>query len=156
MGAESCSLPSPGPGFLGHLPASTWVKQETAAPDRQGERRNNLHKGQLHAAPDLLTRHNFNCGHRWLSGKEPACQCRRRRFDPWVRKIPWRRRWQSTPVFLPGKSHGQRSLVGYGPQGYKASDITEALSMHAHTHPCHLSSSSIPYISYKLIAVLMT
>jgi len=44
--------------------------------------------------------------------KEPACQCRRRkrcRFDPWVRKIPWRRKWQPTPVFLePGESHGQR------------------------------------------------
>ena len=52
---------------------------------------------------------------RWCSGKEPTCQCRRcrrRRFDPWVRKIPWRRKWQPTPVFLPGKSHGQRSLVG--------------------------------------------
>ena len=48
--------------------------------------------------------------------KEPACHCRRRkrcRFDPWVRKIPWRRAWQPTPVFLPGESHGQRSLVGY-------------------------------------------
>ena len=45
--------------------------------------------------------------------KESACQCRRPRFDPWVRKIPWRRKWQPISVFLPGKSHGQRSLVGY-------------------------------------------
>ena len=52
---------------------------------------------------------------RWLSGKEPNCQCRRCRFDPWVRKIPWRRKWQHTPVFLPGKSCGQRNLVGYSP-----------------------------------------
>ena len=44
-----------------------------------------------------------------LSGKEHACQWRRCRFSPWVRKILWRRKWQSTPVFLPGKSHGQRS-----------------------------------------------
>ena len=51
----------------------------------------------------------------WLSGKEPACQCRRHGLDSWVRKIPWRRRWQPTPVFLPGKSHGQRSLAGYRP-----------------------------------------
>ena len=36
-------------------------------------------------------------------------------FDPWVRMIPWRRKWQSTPVLLPGKSHGQRSLLGYSP-----------------------------------------
>jgi len=39
----------------------------------------------------------------------------RLKFNPWVRKIPWRRAWQPTPVFLPGKSHGQRSLVGYSP-----------------------------------------
>ena len=52
------------------------------------------------------------------SGEEPACQCRRRKrcsFDPWIRKIPWNRKWQPTPVFLPGESHGQRSLVGYSP-----------------------------------------
>ena len=51
-------------------------------------------------------------------GKENACQCRRHKrcgFDPWVGKIPWRRVWQPTPVFLPGESHGQRSLVGYSP-----------------------------------------
>ena len=52
------------------------------------------------------------------SGKEPACQHRRhkrRRFHLWARKIPWRRKWQPTPVFLSGESHGQRSLVGYSP-----------------------------------------
>ena len=52
---------------------------------------------------------------RWLSGKESACQCRRhkrRRFDPWVRKISCRKKCQPTPVFLPGKPHGQRSLAG--------------------------------------------
>ena len=43
----------------------------------------------------------------------------RRGFDPWVRKIPWRRAWQPTPVFLPGKSHGQRSLTGHSPWGRK-------------------------------------
>ena len=53
----------------------------------------------------------------WLSGKESTCQCRRQKrlgFNPSVRKIPWRRRWQPSPVFLLGESHGQRSLVGYG------------------------------------------
>jgi len=55
----------------------------------------------------------------WLSGKGPACQCRRPGFDPWVGKIPCRRNWQPTPVFLPGKSHGQRSLVGYNPRDCK-------------------------------------
>ena len=62
---------------------------------------------------------------RWRSGKESACQCRRPRFDPWVRKIPWSRKWQPTPVFLPGKFHGQRSLVGCSPRDHKESDTTE-------------------------------
>ena len=56
------------------------------------------------------------------SGKESTCQCRRHRrprFNPWVRKIPWRRTWQPTPVFFPGESHGQRNLVGYSPWGCK-------------------------------------
>ena len=44
--------------------------------------------------------------------KEPACNVGEPRFDPWVRKIHWRRAWQSTPVFLPGASHGQRSPAG--------------------------------------------
>ena len=60
----------------------------------------------------------------WLSGKESTCQWRRCGFDPWVRKIPWREKWQPTPVFLPGKSHGQRSLVGYSPWGHKELDMT--------------------------------
>ena len=47
-------------------------------------------------------------------GKASCLPCRRPRFEPWVGKIPWRRKWQSTPVLLPGKSHGQRSLVGHG------------------------------------------
>ena len=59
----------------------------------------------------------------WLRGKELACQRRRHRFNPWVRRIPWRRKWQPTPVFLPGKSHGQRSLAGYGPWDCKESDM---------------------------------
>ena len=62
------------------------------------------------------------------SGKEPACQCRRQKrcgFDPWVRKIPWRRAWKPTPVFLPGESQGPRSLVGYSPWGHKELDTTE-------------------------------
>ena len=56
----------------------------------------------------------------WLSGKESACPCKRHGFDPWVGKIPWRRKWQPTPVFLPRKSHGQRSLEDYNsPWGHK-------------------------------------
>ena len=51
------------------------------------------------------------------------------RFDPWVGKTPWRRAWQPTPVFSPGESHGQRSLVGYSPRGGKESDMTQQLSV---------------------------
>ena len=63
-----------------------------------------------------------------LSGNEPTCQCRRHKrhgFDPWVRKIPRRRKWQPTPVFLPGEFHGQRGLASYSPWGRKESDTTE-------------------------------
>ena len=56
------------------------------------------------------------------SGKEPNCQCRRYGFNPWVWKIPWKREWLSTPVILPGKSHGQTSQMGYSPQGHKESE----------------------------------
>ena len=63
------------------------------------------------------------------SGKESTCQCRRWGFEPWVRKILWRRKWQPTPVFLPGKSYGQRNLVAYSSWGHKQSDTTE----HTHT-----------------------
>ena len=55
----------------------------------------------------------------WLSGKESACQCKRlmrQGFDLWVGKVPWRKKWQPTPVFLPGKFHGHRSLTGYSPR----------------------------------------
>ena len=63
---------------------------------------------------------------------------RRNWFDPWVREISWGRKWQPTPVFLPGKSHGQRSLVGYSPWDCKESDMTEAVEHAAglQTLPC--------------------
>ena len=54
-------------------------------------------------------------------------------FDPWVGKNPWSQKWQPTSVFLPGESHGQKSLVGYSPWGLKESDTTERLT-HTHTH----------------------
>ena len=61
------------------------------------------------------------------AGKESACQCRRCWFDPWVWKIPWRRKWQPIPVLLPGKSHGLRIPLGYSPWGHKELDTTERL-----------------------------
>ena len=56
------------------------------------------------------------------------------RFNPWVRKIPWRRKGLPTPVSLPGEFHGQRSLMGYSPQGYRESDTTDCAHTHTHTH----------------------
>ena len=64
-----------------------------------------------------------------LSGKESACQCRRRMFNPGMGRIPWRRKWQPTPVFLPRKSHRQRSLAGYSPWSCKESNKTEHTRM---------------------------
>ena len=77
---------------------------------------------------------------------ETCLQCRRcmrHWFDPWVGKIPWRRAWQPTPVFLPGESHGQRSLAGYSPQGHKELNITEATG-HACTHIYIISQTPLP------------
>ena len=65
----------------------------------------------------------------WLRSRQ-CRRCKGRGFDPCVGTIPWRRKWQPAPVFLPGKSHGQRSLGGYSPWGHKESDMTERLSTH--------------------------
>ena len=69
----------------------------------------------------------------WCRGKSICLQCGRPGFNPWVRKIPWRRKWQPTPVFLPGESHGQRSLVGYSLRVAKSrtrlSDFTSLSSL---------------------------
>ena len=70
---------------------------------------------------------------RGASGKESVCQCRRckrPRFNPWVGRIPWRRAWQLTPVFLPGESHGQRSLAGYSPEWHRVGHDWSDLAQH--------------------------
>ena len=61
-----------------------------------------FHRGTLHRGLPL-----------WLRGKKKCRSCKKGGFDPWIRKIPWRRAWQPTPVFLSGESHGRRSLAGY-------------------------------------------
>ena len=66
------------------------------------------------------------------------------RFDPWVKKIPWRRAWQPTQVFLPAESHEQRSLAGYSPWGHKELDTTERLTL---SHNC--MNSSLWVISFN-------
>ena len=69
-------------------------------------------------------------------------QCRRPCFDSWVRKTPWRRKWQPTPVFLSEESHGQRSLAGYSPWGCKSWNYHHSLYNHPHNkvgymEPCY-------------------
>ena len=71
--------------------------------------------------------------------KESSCQYRSHGFDPWVGKIPWRRKWHSTPVILPGKSHGQRRLAGYSPWSRKEAETTER----THTHKQYYYYTSI-------------
>ena len=89
---------------------------------------------------DDLRRHCWITGHRlpeWHSGKESACRCRRYTrlgFALWVRNVPCSTKWQSTPVFLLGKLHGQRSLAGYSPWHCKESDMTEHSWMRAVDH----------------------
>ena len=66
----------------------------------------------------------------WLRRESVCLQYGRPGFDPWVRKIHWRKEWQPTPVLLPGESHGGRTLVGYSPWDRKESDMTERLHFH--------------------------
>ena len=70
--------------------------------------------------------------------------CRRLGFNPWVRKFPWSRKWQPTPVFWPGKLHGQRSLVGYSPWGHKRVGHDWACT-HTHTHT-HTQGPTHPHL----------
>ena len=82
------------------------------------------------------------------SDKELTCQCRKHKrlgFDLWVGKIPWRRAWQPTQVFLPRESHGQRSLVGYSPWGHNWLDTTEATS--------HLCTEQVEYLFISVQAL---
>ena len=75
-------------------------------------------------------------------------QCRRHKrceFDPWVGKIPWRRTWQPTPVFLPGESHGQSRLVGYGPQGCKEKRLKRLSTAQ---HMCYNFSGTDQILTY--------
>ena len=106
----------------------------------------------MHASSAKIRRHNRVKKPPTLMAQQLSIglQCRRHRrlgFDPWVRKVPWRRKWQLTPVILPGKSHRQKSLVGYSPWGHKELDTAE----HTHipkqrrviqllSHPCLLAT----------------
>ena len=80
---------------------------------------------------------------RLCSGKESACQCKSPGFDPWVRKIPWGRKWHLTLIFLHGKLNRQRSLEGYSSWGHKELDTTEQLTEHTYTWFSAVQFSSV-------------
>ena len=80
---------------------------------------------------------------RWLSGKESACQCKRLGFDPWIGKIPWRRKWQPASGNLRRKFHGRRSLVGYSSWHLKGSNTTDRLSTFVYLAASGLSCGTL-------------
>ena len=87
-------------------------------------------------------------------GSESVClQFRRPGFNPWVRKIPWRRKWQPSPVFLPGESHGRRSLVGRSPWDHRVGH-NWATSLHIRTYIYILLKISFPVLVYHLHGIL--
>ena len=95
-----------------------------------------------------ILKHAFSCGTccfgfpQWLRSYRICLQYRIPGSSPWVGKIPWRREWPPTPLFLPGEFHGQRSLAGYNPQDRKELDTTERLR-HTHTHKLlHIQKSA--------------
>ena len=90
-----------------------------------------------------------------LSGKETAYQCRRckrLRFDSWVRKMPWRRKWQPTPVFLPGKSHGQKSLVCYSPWGCRRVRQNQESKQQQHALLIRIKPNFSESVQFSLVA----
>ena len=83
---------------------------------------------------------------KYLPDHGATWQCRRHkrcRLDPWIGKIPWRRKWQPTPVFLPGQSQGRRRLVGYSPWGHKELGMTKWLSKRVCTRYCARMKSGL-------------
>ena len=123
-------------GFLLQTAWSPWgweqALQLIPLPLQPGEAKSHLFRAQRDCVShSLLLYHNEKTatGPSWWLRQSRICpQYRRPRFDPWVRQIPWRRKWLPTPVFLPGESHGQRNLASYGPQGHKELDTNERLT----------------------------
>ena len=87
-----------------------------------------IFNSHIHVATLFCNTIIYNMGFPGGSLGRVCLQGGRTRFYPWIGKIPWRRVWQLTQVFLPGEIHGQRSLVGYSPWGHKELDMTEWLT----------------------------
>ena len=87
----------------------------------------------------------------WVSGNESTCQRWRHGFAPWVSKIPWRRKWQPILVFLPGKSHGQRSLAGYSPWGHKRVGHDLATKQQPNLHCCTIYRKIVRRVNTRIL-----
>ena len=120
MWVETPSLPVMGPLYNGQF---TSVFQKLVS--------FHLHSRAMTVFPGKYRgRSQWSCFPGGSESKESCLQCRRPGFDPWVWKVPRRREWLPTPVFLPGKSHGQRWLIVHSPWGSKESDTNERLTLH--------------------------
>ena len=114
---STCATSSLCSGLVGNISA---FSHPSAYHHSWNQRPMHNFRGKNYLATELKVSRIIQELPRQHSDKESACQCwrhRRCKFDPWVGKISWRRAWQPTPVFLPGESHGQRSLVGYSAWG---------------------------------------
>ena len=139
-GCESEWTPGDGDGQGGLVCCNSWGCKESDTTER-------LNWTELRAVIGLPW---------WLRQLRICPQCKRSRFNPWVRKIPWRREWLLTPVFLFGEFHGQRSLVGYN-HGVKELDVTEQLTLLIKILNVHIlwlrnyTSRTLEYLSYTNI-----
>ena len=116
------------PGNLNYPEASTIKKWRNNSKSQHSSQRLTMRTTllfQRENLEELFTGCLVHLIPRWISSKKNCLQCRKTRFDLWVKKIPWRMKWQPTPVSLPGESHGQRSPVGYSPWGHKELAKTE-------------------------------
>ena len=126
--SSGASLPPPHPSPLGHHRTPRWVPHVIE---------------QLPVSHLFYTWLGFPW---WLNGKELTYQCRNRGLDPWIGKIPWRREWQPTLVFLPGKFHGQKSLLGYSPRGHKRVGHDLATRQQVYIFQCYSLNLSYPLL----------
>ena len=130
-----CSLP--GPLSMGSSRQEHWSALPCPPP-------RDLHNPGIKPGSSALQADSLLLSHQ----ERPQC---RTRFNSWVEKIPWRREWQPTPIFLPGEFQGQRSLVGYSPQGCKESDTTEWLNMHALTEKTLWTGRILPNVIEQVV-----
>ena len=139
----------------GELPSKAYFLE---SPETSGHATSLAHWIELEVVPCDLRDPVSQIGLPWCSvvKNSPVIQeLQETWFDPWVRKMPWRRAWQPTLLFLLGEFHGQRSLVGHSPWGHKESDTTEA-TWHAHMHVPQIKYVSLLFYHYNFTPLTQT